>query len=163
MTEVVLIRWPEDEADGARLVRAGVAVLYLIGPEDDPPSPTTCLEDWMRVPGDDRDLSARVAALEARATLHHLPPRVDDQGRLHFRGRLLRLAPVDAQLARTLAEHFDQVVTDGDLVAGLDELTDPDTPPIALRTGVAQLRAQLRPLGLMIRRVPRRGYVLHRR
>lgn len=163
MTEVMLIRWPEDAADGIRLARAGAAVLYLVGPDDDPPTPTTCLEDWMRTPGDDRDLSARVAALEARAASHNLPPRVDDEGRLHFKGQLLTLAPLDACLAHALATRFDQVVPDDDLVAVLDELTDPGVAPTALRTQVAQLRAQLRPLDLVIRRVPRRGYRLHRR
>ena len=66
-------------------------MLYLVGADDDPPMPTTCLEDWVRLPGDDRDLHARVAVLELRAAAHDAPPRVDDHGRLHYRGRLLAL------------------------------------------------------------------------
>jgi hypothetical protein len=39
MAEVVAVRWPEEREDAARLVRAGVAVLYLVRPEDEPPVP----------------------------------------------------------------------------------------------------------------------------
>ncbi len=59
MAEVVIVRWPEEGAEGARLAEEGVAVLYLVGANDDPPMPMTCLEDWVRLPGDDRDLHAR--------------------------------------------------------------------------------------------------------
>ena len=66
MAEVVAIRWPEEHEEAAHLVSAGVAVLYLVRADDDPPIPSGCLEDWVRIPGDDRDLHARLAALELR-------------------------------------------------------------------------------------------------
>lgn len=163
MTEVMIIRWPDGEEDGARLSRAGVAVLYLVGPDDDPPTLTTCLEDWIRTPGDDRDLSARVAALEVRAMTHNLPPRVDDDGRLHYRGRLLALRPAEARLAARLAAQFGQAVPDSTLEAVIVDLVEQGRTPPALRTEISQLRSLLRPLDLVVRRVPRRGYVLQRR
>jgi DNA-binding response OmpR family regulator len=160
MAEVVLIRWPDEGGDGRRLAVAGVAVLYLVDAPGDPPAPTTCLEDWVRIPGDDRDLSARVAALERRAAAHQAPPRVDDQGRLHYCGRRLTLSPAEARLVHPLIERFGEVVTDSELTPAVAN-GDPSSP--SLRTQMAQLRAQLRPIDLLIRRIRRQGYMLQRR
>ncbi len=159
MAEVMIVRWPEEGDEGLRLAGAGVAVLYLVTGDENPPRPTTCLEDWVRIPGDDRDLSARVAALELRAVAHQAPPRVDEQGRLHYRGNTLSLPPDEARLAAALVRHLDAVVTDNDLSQELDEVD----PGASLRTLMAQLRARLRHVDLLIRRIRRRGYMLCRR
>lgn len=160
MAEVMLVRWPEEGDDGLRLAGAGVAVLYLVTGDEDPPTPTTCLEDWVRIPGDDRDLSARVAALELRAMVHQAPPRVDEQGRLHHRGKLLPLSPEEARVASVLVRHLDAVVADGELA---EELADLDPGAASLRTLMTQLRARLRDVDLLVRRIRRRGYMLQRR
>ena len=97
MADVVLVRWPEEREDAARLVEAGVAVLYLVDADADPPEPTTCLEDWVRMPGDDRDLRARLVALEARAASHRMPPTIDGAGRLRYHGKLLPLSAEEAR------------------------------------------------------------------
>jgi DNA-binding response OmpR family regulator len=156
MGDVMLVRWPEEGDDGARLAHTGMAVLYLIDGDDDPPTPTTCLEDWIRVPGDERDLRARVSALEFRSLAHQGPPRVDDAGRLHYLGKTRALPPDAVHLARALTEHFGEVVQDGDLEQATgDERT--------VRTRMTELRASLRDLELSVRRVRRRGYTLQRR
>jgi DNA-binding response OmpR family regulator len=160
MGEVVLVRWPEEEGEGARLSGEGVAVLYLVDADQDPPQPRTCVEDWVRLPADDRDMSARVAALEARAAVHDAPPRVDDEHRLHYRGQLVTLEPAAARLADVLARRFDEAVSDGELTEVTVRGADGESRP-ALRAQVAQLRARLRALGLGIRRVPHRGYRMH--
>lgn len=68
-------RFDLPEGGGRRWLRSsGVAVLYLIDGDDEPPTPTTCLEDWVRIPRDERDLRARVAALELRTLVHVAPP-----------------------------------------------------------------------------------------
>jgi DNA-binding response OmpR family regulator len=139
-----------------------VAVLYLVTADDDPPMPTTCLEDWVRLPGDDRDLSARVAVLQLRAAAHDAPPRVDDRGRLHYHGRFLALPPPEARLADVLIEHFGDVVTDRELSAAALVETAPGSAP-SLRTQMTQLRARLRDMGLALHRIRRRGYKLQRR
>jgi DNA-binding response OmpR family regulator len=161
MAEVMLVRWPEDAADGPRLAAAGVAVLYLLAADDDPPTPTTCLEDWVRMPGDDRDLNARVAALEMRAAAHSAPPWLDEQGRLHYRGRLLPLQPREARLADVLIERFGDVATDRELIAAALAGDDPAPTP-SLRGQMAQLRLHLRDMELSLRRIRRHGYKLQR-
>ena len=157
MAEVMLVRWPEDGDDGARLADAGVPVLYLLDGDADPPTPTTCLEDWVRLPGDDRDVSARVEALERRAVAHQAPPRVDEHGLLHYRGGSIVLADDHARLADVLAGHFGSLVPDSELVEQLSPHS------VSLRHQMSQLRALLRPLSLSVTRVRRQGYLLPRR
>jgi DNA-binding response OmpR family regulator len=154
--EVVAIRWPEERDDAARFVAAGVAVLYLVTEEDDPPTPSGCLEDWVRVPGDDRDLRARFAALELRAALHHAPPFVDDDGRVHHGGKIVALNSNEARLAAVLAAHLGMVISDEEL---LEAIAQDVTRPPSLRGEVGRLRSRLRDVDLAIRRA-RHGYVL---
>jgi hypothetical protein len=155
--EVVLVRWPEERDEAARLAEAGVAILYLVEGDEHPPVPASCLEDWIRLPGDDGDLRARVEALEVRALVHRGPPRVDGEGRLHYDGRVIVLPESEARLARVLAERFENLVTDDELAL------EGESASRALRMELTHLRAQLRDLDLALRRVRGRGYVLQRR
>jgi DNA-binding response OmpR family regulator len=158
VAEVVAIRWPEEHEEAAHLVSAGVAVLYLVRAEDDPPIPSGCLEDWVRIPGDDRDFHARLAALELRATLHQAPPFVDDAGRLHHGGRIIPLTRQEARLAAALTAHVGDVVADNELLEALRNGTNP--PTTTLRVEIGRLRTRLREVNLAIRRVGA-GYMLH--
>jgi DNA-binding response OmpR family regulator len=149
------VRWPEDGDDGTRLAGSGVAVLYLIDGNDDPPTPTTCLEDWIRIPGDERDLRARVTALEFRSLAHLGPPHVDVDGRFHYLGKTVPLPADEADLARLLTSRFGELVPDDAFDDAMSERT--------VRTRMTDLRARLRDLDLSLRRIRRRGYVLQRR
>lgn len=153
-SEVMLLRWPEDAEDGPRLARQGVAVLYLIDGFGDPPDIGSCLEDWVRVPGDERDLRARIAALEARSHAHLAPPRLDADGLLRYRGQVTMLSADNRDLARALVNRFGNTVPD-------DELPAADTA--ALRLRIAQLRSQVRGIGLSIHRVRLHGYKMQGR
>ncbi|HXY93369.1 MAG TPA: hypothetical protein VEP49_12885 [Acidimicrobiia bacterium] len=155
MPDVVVVRWPEQRDEAARLARAGNALLYLVSGNDEPPLPTTCLEDWVRVPGDERDLRARLAALEVRANSHLGPPRIDDTGTLHFRGKSVHLSSVQARLVGALVAEYPEVVPDDVLVERAGGGSD---PLWSLRSEMARLRARTRPLGLLVRRVTNRGY-----
>jgi Transcriptional regulatory protein, C terminal len=157
MAEVVAICWPEEREDAARFAAAGVAVLYLVRADDDPPIPTGCLEDWVRIPGDYRDLQARVSALELRAALHQSPPYVDSIGRFHYRGRIVPLKSTEARLAVALTARFGAVVSDEELLDAVRDVTS--TPAISLRVEIGRLRSRVRELHLAIRRL-RHGYVL---
>lgn len=155
---VTLVPWPDDASRGRRTADSGSPVLYLVGAESPAPMPTTCLEDWIRMPTDERDLYARMSALQTRARIHHTPPRLDDKRRLSFDGRVLLLASPEMELAGLLAERYGQVVPDRDLVlaAALDG-------PSLLRAPIRRLRASLRPLGLEVERCRGAGYRLRRR
>ena len=164
MADVVIARWPEEREDAVRLVDAGVAVLYLVNGDDEAPAPTTCLEDWVRLPGDDRDLNARIALLKQRSLVHFAAPIVDDSGHLRYRGRLVPLSAEQAALARALVTRFGEVVLDADLVADMRLVDGPESgTAAAIRQYMTQLRAIVRPLDLTLRRVRRRGYMLQSR
>ena len=156
MAEVVVVRWPEEADQIRHLVDAGVPVLYLIDGEHDPPVITSCLEDWVRIPGEERDMRLRVAALEMRAVLHHAPPYVDDSGRMHHGGQTIPLTPVEARLATVLTDRLGSVVSDDQL---LDAVTESGVSSSSLKVEVGRLRSHLRGLHLTIRR-SRNGYVL---
>jgi len=159
MSDVVLLRWPDEADEAASLVEDGVAVLYLVTAEADPPMTTTCLEDWVRLPGDDRDLTARIEALRRRIAAHGRPPTVDDRGRLHHRGKIVALDESEARLVRVLTQRFGDVVPDEILEAELHDDDGPD-PVDAVRFHMTRARSRLRAADLFIRRVRRRGYVL---
>jgi DNA-binding response OmpR family regulator len=157
MAEVMVVRWPEDGDEGLRLTSLGAAVLYLVGADDDPPIPTSCLEDWIRIPGDDRDLRARVAALELRASNHYGLPRIDADGRLHYQGKVVALPLEEVPLARLLTERFGDLVPDAELTSEAENASTP------LRARMARLRGRLRAHDLTLRRIRRKGYVLQGR
>ena len=157
MAEVVAIRWPEEREEATRLAAAGVAVLYLVDADDEPPVPTGCLEDWVRIPGEERDLRARLAALELRAELHHAPPYVDDDDRLHHGGSVVALSSIEARLAAVLTARLGSAVSDERLLEAA--WNGGEMSAASLRVEMGRLRSRLRTLHLAIRRT-RHGYVL---
>ena len=108
--DVVLVRWPEENLHLGELRGAGTPRLLLVGPEAAPPDSVDPLEDWIRLPADDRDVRARVATLEARASNGMAVPEIDDDGLLRFRDRWVSLSPVERELAGSLVERFGAVV-----------------------------------------------------
>ena len=161
VAEVLLLRWPEERARARELADAGQAVLYVLQDDVEPPTVRSCLEDWIRIPGDERDLRARLAALELRVAAHERPPSIDGLGRLHHDGKLLALSPVEARLAAVLVDRFGEVVPDRDLA---QRAVNPQPPsPPSLRTQIAGLRSTLRAANLALRRVRGAGYRLERR
>lgn len=155
--EVALIRWPDEAERLERARRHGAPRLLLVGPQADPPPVADPLEDWVRLPAPETDLAARVRTLEERAAGSLAPPRVAD-GVLRLDGTWVALSPVEERLAALLCERFGSVV-------GRDALMRaawPDDLPSrnALDVHVLRLRRRIEPLGLEIRTVRSRGYVL---
>ena len=157
---IVVLRWPEQEAEAARLSSAGLPRLLLVEPGADPPESGDCEEDWLRLPADDRDVMVRLRALARRAGRHLPLPQVDGQGRLLHRGRWVSLSPIDQHLAELLVERFGRVVLKEELARHAW-----DEPPSsnAVRVHLTRLRHRLAPLGLAIRGVRGVGVLLEER
>jgi two-component system, OmpR family, response regulator len=156
--DVVLVRWPEEDARLRQLRDTGSPRLLLLNGESEPPDSADCLEDWIRLPADDRDVRARVARLASRAETQQPAPVVDGDGLLRYRGRWVALSPVESALVITLVDRFGAVV-------GRDTLARrawPDGTPTrnALDVHMLRLRRRIAALGVEVRTVRSRGYLM---
>lgn len=157
--EVVRLRWPAEEARRAELRAAAVPRILLVDSGTPPPVASDELEDWIRIPADELDLRARVAALELRSGAQQfVEPLLDEDGVLRVGRAWVPLPPVEARLTAALLDRFGAVVSRDALArAGW-----PDGAPgrNALDVHVLRLRRRLVPVGLVIRTVRSRGYLL---
>lgn len=159
--DVVLVRWPEESDRLGQLRAARVARLLIVAPRASLPEPADCLEDWIRLPADDGDMRTRVASLAARMETHEhgtQRPELDDDGIIRFRGSWISLSPLERSVALPLVERFQAVV-------GRENLARhawPNRAPTrnALDAHMLRLRRRLESIGLEIKTVRSRGYLL---
>ena len=154
-----MLHWPEEDGQRQRLSLSGGPRLLLVEEGQPPPSVLDCLEDWIRIPAAESDLQARVDTLAARNQAHqHYPPGLDRHGVLRYQDRWVALPALEARLTEQLIRRFGAVVgREALLKAGW-----PGGAPgrNALDVHVLRLRRRLAPLGLVIRTVRSRGYLL---
>ena len=154
--DVVLLRWPEESTRRAELEQGARPRLLLVEPGEAPPECRDPLEDWIRLPADDRDVRARLSALVTRSGTER--PHLDDDGLLWFRGSWVSLSPVEQALVDPLIDRFGAV-------AGRDSLRRrawPEGLPSrnALDVHMVRLRRRIAALALEVRTVRSRGYLL---
>jgi DNA-binding winged helix-turn-helix (wHTH) protein len=157
--DVALVRWPAEAERRTRLQAASTPRLLLVDQGASPPVAEDCLEDWIRVPADDADVHHRMEGLAFRAG-HHVAelPDLDHDGVLRFASSWVSLPPVEARLTRALVDRFGAVV-------GREAMAKagwPDGAPgrNALDVHVLRLRRRLAGVGLSIKTVRSRGYLL---
>jgi biotin operon repressor len=155
--DVFVLHWPEEVEAVERLRHLGIPRLLLVEHGVTPPCVTGCIEDWIRLPADDVDIRARLAALHERAARHPPAPVVEESGGLSHRGTTVFLSPVEEQVARALIEHLGHPVSAEELRACAWSDGGSGT---ALRVHISRLRRRLAPLGLAIKSVRRRGYLI---
>ena len=157
--EVALLRWPDEQGRRQRLSLAGGPRLLLVEDGALPPPVLDCLEDWVRVPAAEEELRARVQALSIRRAAHdHDAPGMDGDGVLRFRGKWVSLPPLETRMTEVLLSRFGAVV--GREALAKAGWPDGITGRNALDVHVLRLRRRLEPLGLVIRTVRSRGYLL---
>ena len=160
--DVVLVRWPGERGRRDELSELGMPRLLLIEDGHSPPDAADCLEDWVRVPSSESDVQVRIAALAMRASAHgsseELPPRLDDDGVLRAGGGWVPVPPVEARLLRTLLDRFGAVVSRDALTRAAWEDRAPGRN--VLDVHVLRLRRRIAPVGLTIKTVRSRGYLL---
>jgi hypothetical protein len=156
---VALVHWPTETAVRATLAADGLPRLLLVAADAEPPDDFDDLEDWIRLPADERDVSVRVKALGERARRVVSPPVLLDGWLLRFGGREAALPESEAAVVGRLLARWGELVSRDDLAAclrpgrggraaGLDDV-------------VYRLRRRLRPLGLEIHAARARGLMLH--
>lgn len=157
----MLVRWPSEAEQRDRLAERHIPRLLLVDDGVPPPNLLDCLEDWIRLPAPESDVRARIEGLRGRSRAHvRTVPEIDGHGVLRFGASWVSLPPVEARLADALVVRFGAVV-------GRDTLRRSVWPESApgrnvLDVHVLRLRRRLAPLGLAIRTVRSRGYMLER-
>jgi DNA-binding response OmpR family regulator len=157
--DVVLIRYPVDVVRRERLAAASAPRLLLVEAGAPAPISVDCLEDWIRVPAPEADVRARLDALRVRAESHAVAvPELDQYGVLRYDGMWVSLPPVEARLAAAMLDRFGAVVSR----EALSRAGWRDSAPgrNALDVHVLRLRRRVGPIGLRIRTVRARGYLL---
>ena len=162
-----MLRWPEEESRRTRISEAGEPRLLLVPDGEEPPRVGDCLEDWIRVPAAENEVRARVDALAVRSQAHpangqngHAPsaPVIDDFGVLRVNGSWGALPPLEARLAEALLERLGAVTSRELLIRAGGPTGAPGRN--ALDVHVLRLRRRLSPVGLAIRTVRSRGYLM---
>jgi len=157
--DVVLLRWPLEAWRRPELIAGRVPRLLIMEDGLAPPELEDCLEDWVRVPAGEADVQARIVALTARAGLHAAAvPVLDDDGVLRLGARWVPLPPVEARLTSALLHRYGAVV--GREALGRAGWPEGAPGRNALDVHVLRLRRRLATVGLAIRTVRSRGYLL---
>ena len=157
---VSVLRFPADAHVRDHLATFRQPRILLVEPGAQPPVLLDELEDWMRSPADPADLRARGRELHRRA-LDAVPesPALDDQGLLWVGQAWVDLTPAQAPVVALLIEHLERVVR-YDVVSATYERAGGSGHAASLRTLLTRIGARVRPLGLELVTVRRRGVVL---
>ena len=157
--DVALIQWPEEEKRRLSLAARSQPRLLLVAGTADPPTSGDLLEDWVRLPATDRDVRARVRSLEMRIR-RHVPPAPDlsSHGILRHGSDSVALSPLQARLAAALVANMGTVVARDQLIrAGWPEARPARN---TVDVHVARLRSRLSTIGLALRTIRSRGFML---
>lgn len=154
MRPVALVRWPEEAGSIEGLRASGTPRLLLVAPDAAAPAGTDCAEDWIRLPAADSDVRVRTLALAARAGRHSASPELKGDGRIAFRDQWVAVSNTEESILRPFVERYGEVVDTHSLARRLD-MTDN-----AMRVQMVRLRHRIGPIGLVLRTVRGRGYVL---
>lgn len=157
--DVALVQWPSDESLRLELARHEHPRLLLVDSESDPPVCVDELEDWVRLPVSRVDRNARIAALEERTGRRdEVLPSLASDGTLQFGDAITQLSEIQMRMMSPLIERFGAVVSRERLVSHVwpgSMATDNN-----LDVTIRRLRRRLVPVGLGIRTVRSRGYLL---
>ncbi len=157
--KVQRVQWPAEAARLEDLRGAGVPRLLLLDATTAAPVVVDDLEDWIRLPALRADVDRRCETLVARLMARRRPaPVVDSWGVLAFAGGEVVLTPLEARLARVLADNFGRLV-------GRESLNEAGWPEgfsgrNTLDVHILRLRRRFAEVGLVIRTVRSRGYLL---
>lgn len=151
---VELLQWPREQDRRADLERVGLPRLLLVDADASPPLTVDPIEDWIRLPADHRDVQARVEALRHRSTTE---PTLDD-GVLRTRSGWVSLPELEVRIVSVLLSRIGKVADRPALLAAGWPGESPSRN--LLDVHLHRLRRKIEPIGLQIRTVRKRGYVL---
>jgi hypothetical protein len=157
---ISVLRWPEEEPLRQQLAWFGLPRLLLIERGTRPPELVDELEDWVRTPTEPEDLRARSEVLRRRAHVSSArEPVLDDDGLLWVGSAWVSLTSTQAPVAGLLLDNLNKVVR-FDAIAAAYEAAGGSRHPASVRTLLARLGAKVRPVGLELVTIRRRGVIL---
>jgi hypothetical protein len=158
--DVPLVHWPDQAGARAEFARRLVPCLLVIGPSDPAPPEWCELEDWIREPLVDAELTVRAVTVARRADAHCCPT-MDRHGRIVFRDRTVVLPRSQQAIVARLLERFGEVVGDDEICSTFGQGLS-STHAEAVKTALRRIRDALAPVGLRLSRVRSAGYLLDR-
>jgi hypothetical protein len=156
--EVQLLRWPAQQDLREQCRSRGVPRILVVEAGLQAPVCDDIYEDWVRTPVPSHDLKARADALAYRYRRFR-SPQLDENGVLWFASRSVTLSPTQAELLSLLVSRFGQVVPREVLRFEAGDGAEPMTRN-ALDLHIMRVRQRINALGLTVRTVWGRGYVL---
>ncbi|SEG43771.1 Transcriptional regulatory protein, C terminal [Saccharopolyspora kobensis] len=155
---VKFVRWPA-ESDVREECRALHHLCLLIVEHGAPPPEQLGIyEDWVRPPIIPEDLQARVRQLADRAVVN-AKPVLDPVGILYFKDSSITLSPTQCEMLTPLISRYSQLVYRTELREIL-ERSGSSSSSNALDLHVMRLRRRLQLVGLSLRNVWGRGFVV---
>jgi DNA-binding response OmpR family regulator len=151
---VELLHWPQERARRAELEESHQPRLLLVEQSAEPPLTVDPVEDWIRLPANHRDVQARVESLRLRTEAE---PTLDD-GVLRTAAGWVSLPDLEARIIDVLLSKFGRVADRQSLLNAGWPGEDPSRN--LLDVHLHRLRRRIEPIGLCIRTVRKRGYVL---
>jgi two-component system OmpR family response regulator len=154
----MFLRWPHEEPRRSELLKDRMPILWVVESTYAPPQSLDPIEDWVRLPMPKPDIETRVACLIQRAR-DEAVPTIGPDNVLRTRAGRLALADSEAAILAPLAENFQCVVPRKELVErGWGTSSDEYRNALDLR--ILRLRRRIASLGLEIKTVWGRGYML---
>lgn len=156
--DVIFIRWPVQSDLRSRCQQDGIPRLLVVEGCAQPPISDDPVEDWVRPPVSTDDLQARVKALQHRFDRRRAP-KLDSTGTLNFGRHTISISSTQTELMRLLIDRFGKVVYRVEFMERFADRT-PRLNRNSLDLHIMRLRRRLLPIGLLIRTVWGRGYML---
>jgi hypothetical protein len=159
--EVALVRWPEEASLREGLAALGRPRLLLVESGSLPPDVLDGPEDWLRCPPDPAELLWRAQHLRHRfgPDLSQQELVLEEHGVLRRGDRWVAVSEAQLPILQLLLDRIDRVVPFDDVVDAYGT-EGGSSVPASVRTVVSRLEQRIRPLGIDILSVRRRGIVL---
>ncbi|MBC6447529.1 helix-turn-helix domain-containing protein [Actinokineospora xionganensis] len=155
---VKFVRWPAESDLREECTALRHLCLLIVEHGAPPPEDLSPNEDWVRPPIVPQDLQARVRQLAARAVLN-TKPVLDPAGILYFRDASVTLSLTQCDMLAPLISRFCGLVYRDELREILEQ-SGASSSSNALDLHVMRLRRRLQLVGLGVRNVWGRGFVV---
>jgi hypothetical protein len=155
---VKFVRWPAESNIREECQALHHLCLLIVEHGAPPPEQLSLYEDWVRPPIVPEDLQARVRQLAARAVLNSKPV-LDPAGILYFKDSSVTLSLTQCEMSAPLISRYCQLVYRTELREILEN-SGSSSSSNALDLHVMRLRRRLQLVGLAVRNVWGRGFVV---